>query len=369
MARILIRNEPIASYVQEALEGYASGRYSSQMEVKRYLETCPEFPKTKNKGREVHPDRIRNILTKSVYAGMVELPCRNITMRQGHHDGLIDMETFYKIQERLNGKSVAVTRKDANLDFALRGAVACADCNAFYTANWSKGRNKSYPYYICRTKNCASYGKSIKRIDMEDAFEELLSKLIPSKDLADISERMLRKVWTYLQSNKAENTAQLATEINWLESEKESLIDRLMNSNITSVIGAYEQRIQKMELKKIVLEEKIERCGTKTEDFDKSFRTALQFLANPHKIWASNRYEHKRAVLKLTFTDTLIFDRKSGFRTAAIASPFRALEHLTNYDSKMAEREGFEPSMGVKTHTPLAGERLQPLGHLSVLLI
>ncbi|CAA9892668.1 conserved hypothetical protein [Candidatus Methylobacter favarea] len=31
----------------------------------------------------------------------------------------------------------------------------------------------------------------------------------------------------------------------------------------------------------------------------------------------------------------------------------------------LAEREGFEPSMGYKTHTPLAGERLQPLGHLS----
>jgi hypothetical protein len=30
----------------------------------------------------------------------------------------------------------------------------------------------------------------------------------------------------------------------------------------------------------------------------------------------------------------------------------------------MAEREGFEPSIGV-TYTPLAGERLQPLGHLS----
>ena len=31
----------------------------------------------------------------------------------------------------------------------------------------------------------------------------------------------------------------------------------------------------------------------------------------------------------------------------------------------VAEREGFEPSMGFNTHTPLAGERLQPLGHLS----
>lgn len=34
----------------------------------------------------------------------------------------------------------------------------------------------------------------------------------------------------------------------------------------------------------------------------------------------------------------------------------------------MAEKEGFEPSMGDKAHTPLAGERLRPLGHLSVFL-
>ena len=32
----------------------------------------------------------------------------------------------------------------------------------------------------------------------------------------------------------------------------------------------------------------------------------------------------------------------------------------------MAEKEGFEPSIRFKTYTPLAGERLQPLGHLSV---
>ena len=32
---------------------------------------------------------------------------------------------------------------------------------------------------------------------------------------------------------------------------------------------------------------------------------------------------------------------------------------------ELAEREGFEPSIRDKPYTPLAGERLQPLGHLS----
>ena len=35
---------------------------------------------------------------------------------------------------------------------------------------------------------------------------------------------------------------------------------------------------------------------------------------------------------------------------------------------KMAERAGFEPAMGVEPHTRLAGECLQPLGHLSLRL-
>ena len=38
---------------------------------------------------------------------------------------------------------------------------------------------------------------------------------------------------------------------------------------------------------------------------------------------------------------------------------------ISQWACLMAEREGFEPSMGFKAHTPLAGERLRPLGHLS----
>ena len=42
-----------------------------------------------------------------------------------------------------------------------------------------------------------------------------------------------------------------------------------------------------------------------------------------------------------------------------------ALDFFIDAFKLVAEREGFEPSIGVKAYTPLAGERLQPLGHLS----
>ena len=42
--------------------------------------------------------------------------------------------------------------------------------------------------------------------------------------------------------------------------------------------------------------------------------------------------------------------------------------YKTFKSSKLEEREGFEPSIEIALYTPLAGERLQPLGHLSITL-
>ncbi len=43
--KILVRDEPIASIIQEALKSYASGRFPLQVEVKRFLESFPNYPR------------------------------------------------------------------------------------------------------------------------------------------------------------------------------------------------------------------------------------------------------------------------------------------------------------------------------------
>jgi len=45
-----MRDEPVASYLQEALEGFASGRFETQAKVKCFLESCPDFPKDTKTG-------------------------------------------------------------------------------------------------------------------------------------------------------------------------------------------------------------------------------------------------------------------------------------------------------------------------------
>ncbi|TDF42444.1 recombinase [Alteromonadaceae bacterium M269] len=340
--RILIRDEPIATYIQHVLEGFANGRFETLVEAKRYLDSCPEFPKTKSKG--VHTDVVKKLLTRTVYAGMVEMACWGISLREGHHEGLVDIQTFKKIQDRLEGKSKAPQRKDLNLDFPLRGAVNCGCCDGALTANWSKGRKARHPYYICRNKGCESYGKSIRRDVMHEQFGELLEGMVAPKPVIKTADTMFRLHWDDIDNRKAQDRLNAESELLDLEIEKERIIDKIINVNNLEVTRTLEDRLQKMELDKLALQEKISKCGTQTGNYDKSFRTAMSFLENPHKLWASEQYEHKRAVIQLAFSERLVYDRNQGFRTAAKAEPFRLIEELSMGNTKMVGRAGFEPA-------------------------
>ena len=108
--KMLVRDEPVASIIEEALTGYASGRFQQQQEVARFLATHPEFPHTRY--GEVHPSRARELLTRSIYAGYVEAPSWNVHLRKGLHDPIISYETYKKIQDRLNVSRHEMTLRD-----------------------------------------------------------------------------------------------------------------------------------------------------------------------------------------------------------------------------------------------------------------
>jgi len=144
--KVMQRKEPEASIIQEALEGYASGRFDSQAEVRRFLEPQPIMPTRNGKG-EIHAWRITQMLTNPIYVGYIEVEKWNVALREGKHEGLIDFTTFEKIQEHIKGNAKAPARKDLNADFPLRGFITCECCGNGLTGAWSKGKYKHYAYY------------------------------------------------------------------------------------------------------------------------------------------------------------------------------------------------------------------------------
>lgn len=141
--KLLVRDEPVASIIAEALDGYASGRFETQVEVKRFLESQPAYPKN-DKG-EVHQERVTELMTRAVYAGHISNESWGLTLIPAKHEALITLQTYQAIQERRNGVAKAPARKDLNEDFPLRGFVTCGCCGEPLTACWTKGAQRTIP--------------------------------------------------------------------------------------------------------------------------------------------------------------------------------------------------------------------------------
>ena len=340
--KMLVRDEPVASVVQEALEGFASGRFETQGEVKRFLEASPCYPKDRNGG--VHYQRVNDLLTRVLYTGRLTFPKWGIHNHPGKHEPLISFETYQAIQRRLNTQAKVPARKDLNADFPLRGFVTCS-CGQVLTAGWSRGRKgRMYGYYLCQRRGCEHYGKSVRKDELEGAFENLLMDVRPTGNLLAVAEEMFHEVWKHRIRTKEQAAASIEQELVKTDRQIVQLMDRVVAAEGGPIVSAYERRIEELEEKKIILGEKIAKCGSALPDFERHSRTAFAFLSNPHKLWASERLEDKRAVLKLIFTDKLPYHRFEGYRTAKTTLPFKVLERFKRGRYDVVGPEGLEPS-------------------------
>ncbi len=333
---VLVRDEPIASIIAEGMEGFASGRFNSKAEVKRFFETHAEFPVCRHgflTNQQVH-----RILTREVYAGLISSKEWNISLRPAQHEPLVSVATFNAIQDRLSGKPLAPARADIHTSFPLRGWIACGECGHPMTANFSKGRNATYPYYICRHRGCGKFAKSVKRDAVEATFEEMLQKLVPTPELATIVAKLFRKRWDEDQAKTDQMRLAAKREAASIEKKIGFMLDRIMESESKTVISRYESEVEKLERQKLAMLEKTAKCGTSAKSYDETFRTAFEFLSNPWNLWKNGTFEDKQIVLRLTLASHLQYDWNEGVRTANLSLPFRLLEDGCSREKQLADR-------------------------------
>ena len=339
--KILVKKEPAASALSEMMEGFASGRFQTKIEAKYFLEATPDFPK--GKSGKIGNSQIDKILKDPLYAGYIEYLPWGVSLRKGKHEGMVDFETFKKIQERLEGRAHAPARKGINEDFPLRNAIAC-ECGNSLTSGWSRSATGKYHgYYLCQNRKCRFKGKSIRKDVLEAEFEKILESLTPSKALLISADTMFKNMWNQLGANLEEQKNQLGQKLNDCDENINIALTRLVESKSTNVASAFEKRIETLEHEKLLIEEKIAKCGTSLGSYDKMYRTSLNFLSNPHKLWTSGGYAGKRIVLKLTFTERLTWDRKGMYRTPQVSVPFRFLENFEE-NKTMVPGAGLEPA-------------------------
>jgi site-specific DNA recombinase len=341
---VLSIDPPVAALVREALEGYASGRFESQAEVRRFIEQSPHNPFPKDVRGAVHQSRIAEMLERPLYAGYVSYEPWGVSMVQGKHEPIISLETYLKIQSRRMEGVKAAARPDISEDFPARGFVLCGDCEKPMTACWSAGRLKKYAYYSCNNKACGSYRKSIPRAKVEGALEEMLKDLTPAPVLFDLVRRMFQDAWNQrsIQSNQLRKD--IKVKIAGLDKDITRLLDRIVDTSSPSVIKAYEDRIEKLETEKLLLSEQMTKLGQPQRTLEDSFEHTMRFLANPYNIWEKGDLILKRTVLRLAFLNRVIYDRNEGVRTPELSLPFKCLREISMLKKEMVGPAGLEPA-------------------------
>lgn len=339
--KVMVRDEPLATIVQNGLEGYASGRFGTVVELQAYLENQPAFPRDK-KGR-VHIQRVLDMLNQLVYTGYYEFPQWNIGLMRGKHEPIISYEIYTQIQEKLHGRNKATYRPIVKQDFILRGFLLCDCCGHPLTSCWSKGQYKEHPYYLCRQKGCQLYGKSISRDKAEEDFEELLKQLTPAPGMIDLMLQVIEEAKKMRMLNYEDAEATLKKEQQLIDLKIEQLVDRIVATDSQVLVATYERQIKQLEEKRIITDEKIRNCGTVDHTLGNINRTFLQFLQNPHEFWLSSNFERRRTVLKVTLVSPVAYSKKEGYRTPALALPFSVWRDFDTRKSGLVEASGIEP--------------------------
>ncbi len=329
--------------LKKALEGFANGVFLTQEDVRKFLDGKI---KTRAKDNKVHPSLVKRILTEILYTGYIEYPRWKIARLKAKHEGIIDIEIYDRIQERLS-KTERQSWKTDSLKFPLRRFVDCAVCETTMTASRVKGKTKYYFMYTCNNAECSANPKNIQKHLIENEYVRLLKSLIPEKEILQFAERVLLDLWENSEKDYVLKKRESEQLLRQNETEVERYINLIPKAKSDVVVKRYEVKIESLEKENSKLENVTQ--NKKQPHFEEALREVFDFVRTPDKYWEEGDIEAKKLIQALIFPVNPKYDKQNGFGTPEIALPFR-LKQLSGYPkSQLVEVAGFEPaSKGAK---------------------
>jgi site-specific DNA recombinase len=290
----LLTPKKTAIIIKEVYEGFAAGRFKNQSEVREYLQSM-----LMNNGKPVYLEYVKRLLSRSIYAGFIEYPEWQVARRLGHHEPIISVEVLEKVQQRLKGRTFKCrTNRD---DFPLRGTLLCSKCGRLFTAGWTKGRTKHYPYYKCQNIWCKE--KDVRKEKVESGFEELLVGLRPKPEAILLTEAIVRDVWQKRKGDGLKIAEARTRHKEGLVREKNQLIEQITRVKNESVIRALEAKIENIDQTLSKLTEIEDSTEIDQKNYGTAVETVLGLLRDPVFTWQNGGIQGQRLITRLVFVE------------------------------------------------------------------
>ncbi len=328
--RWLLRKEPEATIIQQALEKFATAELQTQTDVANFLQTNFELLDIK---KQNWFDLTKRILTEEKYSGYFEYKPWGAPYQKGKIEALITPETFKRIQQRLKGKErVKHTIYNKNDErFPLRGLIVCPYCGKPITGSLTKGG--TFPYYQCQNRHCS--GKRLVNVKpslLHADFESLLKNITPSDDFIDTAKTQALTIYQACYDNIKNDNKLKEFRIKQIDKEIANCLEKYKNTSNSIFIQKLEEQVNELESEKQHIKAKLDNStNIEIMPFDEAFTYVEGFIKNPLKLWQQSDIFMKRQIYKLTFEEKLSYDKQNKFSEPKL-SPIFKIMHNVKFD-------------------------------------
>jgi site-specific DNA recombinase len=140
-----------------AFETYATGDWTIRTLLAELTDRgLTTVPGPRTPGRPLTVSHLHRLLRHPYYVGVVRYQG---VLYEGKHERLVEPETWQRVQELLSAKHLTGERHREHPHY-LKGSIYCGQCGSRLIVCHAKGRNATYPYFIC-------IGRQQKRTDCQ----------------------------------------------------------------------------------------------------------------------------------------------------------------------------------------------------------
>jgi hypothetical protein len=285
-----------ADLIRQAFGMLADGHQGPER-VRIWLEEC---------GMKVSRPMLYKLFSNQAYIGRIQAFGKTYVATPPFLP-LVTEDVFYRAGAAIKKRNAKVQWKRDTEEFPLRGTIRC-ECGALMTAQWSKGKTKTYPYYRCM--RCANSNIAMAKVE-DDFSTELGCFNVPPALWGRICESVLRQD----NEDRKHQTALAST----AQERVQSLIDlqkAIAVKNAKGVIPDDIARSQIEDMSKEIAELSSELPG---EDLRVDKAALLEFsgeaVRDLRNLWRAAGIQKKKDLLRYIYPQGIQYSRKKGFQT------------------------------------------------------
>jgi site-specific DNA recombinase len=316
--KVLMKPNPeIAPLIAELFKEFSLGVYS-QNELRLQHKYNP---------LKLTKSGLSRMFNQIAYSGRIRVKAYKDESEQivdALHEAIVSEEVYDKVQIQL-GNRLRVKHKPVkrNEHLPLRGYLTCNKCGSNLTGSGSKSKTgKKHYYYHCNQRSGCN--ERFKIGLAHNSVQEKLNDLRPNIEVLNLFNIILKDKFENSEQSNKSIVKSINEKISKLETRKNSLLDKFLDSSISDEVFKSKDKELKDEIDKLKVEKG--QLNEYEKDTQKFIQFGIHMIQNVGTMFEKASVNIKQKLLSSIFKEKLVFDGEK-YRTLKLN---KGIELITN---------------------------------------